>query len=233
MASNVSICGARKLVTFYHINGTSSEKYRWHIDDTYFDNFRYHLPFFHPTGEFGLAYEHYSEALGDTIIGAYDSFFHDLAQLFFARLNFACGEPKLSCNYKSMTPGSPKEVPHLLRLVHLGFLFAHGTHYQSASDGWGNSGRWIGTHPLPRWRQRRKMRCTSTSPHSPRAPFPRTSPTSAQTPRVLRVQRNVKEGDVPRVTRQREGALFLLHRPIPYTPVLRSCMQCATTRKHP
>ena len=88
-------------------NGTYSDKYRRRIGNTYFDNFRYHLPFFHPTGEFGLEYEDCSEALSDTrnIVGAYDSFLHNLAQPFFAGLNFACGELKLNYNYKLVTPG--------------------------------------------------------------------------------------------------------------------------------
>ena len=41
------------------------------------------------------------------------------------------------------------------------------------------------------------------------------------------------EQEVPRVTCQKEEVLSLLHYPILRIPVLRSCMQYATTRKHP
>lgn len=57
MASYVSQSGAWHCATFYQSNGTWSEKkHGWNIGNTYFDNFGYHLPFFHPTGEFGLEY---------------------------------------------------------------------------------------------------------------------------------------------------------------------------------
>ena len=48
--------------------------------NTYFDNFGYHLPFIHPTGEFGLEYEQYANTMGDTgnAVGANNSFLHNL-----------------------------------------------------------------------------------------------------------------------------------------------------------
>jgi len=98
----------------------------------YFDNLEYHLPFFHPTGEFGLEYEQCAEALGDTrnVVGTYDSLLHDLAQPLFAGLNFVGGELKLSCNGKLMTPVGDKGEgpPHLIRIDYLRFHFAHRKH---------------------------------------------------------------------------------------------------------
>jgi hypothetical protein len=51
-----------------------------HKGNTYFDDFGYHLPFIHPTGEFGLEYEQYANTMGDTgnAVGANNSFLHDL-----------------------------------------------------------------------------------------------------------------------------------------------------------
>lgn len=56
MASYVSQSGAWHCATFYQSNGTWSEKHGWNIVNTDFDDFGYHLPFFHSTGEFGLEY---------------------------------------------------------------------------------------------------------------------------------------------------------------------------------
>jgi hypothetical protein len=80
MASNVSQGGTWDCATFYQFNGTWSEKHKWHKGNTYFDNFGYHLPFIHPTGEFGLEYEQYANTMGDTgnAVGANNSFLHDL-----------------------------------------------------------------------------------------------------------------------------------------------------------
>lgn len=81
MASNVSQGGTWDCATFYQFNGTRSEKHKWHKRYTYFDNFGYHLPFIHPTGEFGLEYEQYTNTMGDTgnAVGANNSFLHDLS----------------------------------------------------------------------------------------------------------------------------------------------------------
>jgi len=48
--------------------------------------------------------------LGDTgnVVGADNSFFHDLAQSFFTDLNVTGGEFELRCNDKLMTPGRDK-----------------------------------------------------------------------------------------------------------------------------
>jgi hypothetical protein len=65
MASNVSHNGVWHCPTFYQFNGFREAPVAHRIN-TYFDNFGYHLPFFHPTGEFGLEYEQCAKALGDT-----------------------------------------------------------------------------------------------------------------------------------------------------------------------
>ena len=118
---------------------------------THFDNFGYHLPFLHPTGEFGLEYEQCAKTLGDTrnVVGTQDALLHNLAQTFFAGLNFVGGELKLSYKDKLMTPrGDKGEVLHLIRIDHLRFQFAHCKHYQSASDGRSNSGMLNWNTPL-------------------------------------------------------------------------------------
>jgi hypothetical protein len=77
---------------------------------THFDDFGYHLPFLHPTGKFGLEYEQCAKTLGDTrnVVGTQDALLHNLAQAFFAGLNFVGGELKLSYKDRLMTPRGDK-----------------------------------------------------------------------------------------------------------------------------